>query len=110
MPPWRTFPDTPSQRLRIHLVAGGGDARNTQDNVGGNDAEHNDLNHVHEPCLPLASTLNQRLRRRITPAVLLPLPVTSHEPRPAATHACTRRLKLLREGLLVRRLSSTGGV
>lgn len=57
--------------LPVIVGTGGGDARNTQDNVGCNDAEHNDLSHVHEPYLSLASTLNQRLRRRITPAVLL---------------------------------------
>jgi hypothetical protein len=33
------------------LPAGGGDALNPQDNVRRNDAEHNDLSHVHQPCL-----------------------------------------------------------
>jgi len=32
---------------RIDMVAGAGDALNTQDNVRRDDAEHNDLSHVH---------------------------------------------------------------
>src|SRR2546430_1891608 len=39
--------DAPSQRLGIDMVAGAGDALNTQDNVRRDDAEHNDLSHVH---------------------------------------------------------------
>ena len=39
--------DPPSQRLGIDMVAGTGDALNTQDNVRRDDAEHNDLSHVH---------------------------------------------------------------
>jgi hypothetical protein len=33
------------------LTARGGDALNTQDNVRRNNAEHNDLSHVHQPSL-----------------------------------------------------------
>ena len=39
--------DPPSQCLGIDVVAGGGDALNTQDNVRRYDTEHNDLSHVH---------------------------------------------------------------
>jgi hypothetical protein len=39
--------DAPSQRLGIGVVAGGGDALNTQDNIRCDDVEHNDLRHVH---------------------------------------------------------------
>jgi hypothetical protein len=37
----------PTQRLCIDVVAGCGDALNTQDNVCRHDAEHDDLSHVH---------------------------------------------------------------
>ena len=70
----RTSPDAPSQRLGIYMVAGGGDARNTQDDVRRNDAEHNDLSHAHWPCLPLAATRNQRPCTIIIPALSCPLP------------------------------------
>ena len=39
--------DAPSQRLGTDVVAGAGDALNTQDDVRRDDPEHNDLSHVH---------------------------------------------------------------
>ena len=42
----RASSDAPAQRLGIDVVARGGDALNTQNDVCRNDAEHNDFSHV----------------------------------------------------------------
>ena len=42
----RTSSDAPSQRLGIDVIARGGDALNTQDDVRRNDAEHDNLSHT----------------------------------------------------------------
>ena len=58
----RAPPDPPSQRLGIDLVADGGDALNTQDNVRRDNAEHNDLSHVHNLARSHLGRLHARAR------------------------------------------------
>ena len=45
MPRWPSSLRCVTQRLGIDVVAGGGNALNTQDDVRRDDAEHNDLSH-----------------------------------------------------------------